>query len=111
MLIMPTLAGFMPPDCLARRMAIGAASELILKASNYRKDERRCGCLSRSGLPDLALCARCSSNWPIKRAQTECGRRPTFSRPHVPTDVCLVVKLARMSQTEFSNKVRERDDA
>jgi hypothetical protein len=94
---------------LARLMAIGAASELILKALNCRKGERRCGCLSRSGLPDLARCALCLNNSPIKRAQAERGRRPTFS----PSSgrVCLVVKLARMSHTALSNKVRERDDA
>src|SRR6476661_4828785 len=110
MLIMPTLAGFMPPDCLARLMATGAASELILKASNCRKNERRCGCLSRSGLSDLALCALCLNNSPIKRAQAERGRQPTFSRPAHAADVCLVVKLARMSHTALGNKVGERDD-
>src|SRR4029077_5427974 len=108
---MPTLAGFMPPDCLVRLTATGAASELILKASNCRKNERRCGCLSRSGLPDLALCALCLNNSPIKRAQAERGRRPTLSRRAGAAGVCLVVELARMSHTALSNKVRERDDA
>jgi hypothetical protein len=111
MLIMLTLAGFMPPDCSARLMAIGAASELILKASNCRKDERRCGCLSRSGLPGPARCALCLNNSPIERAQAERGRRPTFHGPHVPAGVCLVVKLAGMSQTALGDKVWERDDA